>query len=145
MPQCPAKNGLAVLAFQCQQQQIVSKLGLRPLKRCNGLAEVSGDMRALRASRLRATNLGEVSSFSAFITLSIPSRTTASVVIWASTEKAFLFVNGSRSRLIFGQCIFNCRYSSPLFKCISVLLWIGNRRSYRLRIMEDCCCARSRE
>ena len=36
-------------------------------------------------------------SFSAFITRSIPSKTTSSEVIWASTEKAFLFLNGSRS------------------------------------------------
>ena len=49
------------------------------------------DIRALRASRLRATNLSEVSSFSAFITLSIPSRTTAWEVIRASTDKAFFF------------------------------------------------------
>ena len=81
----------------------------------------SGDIRALRASRLRATNLGEVPRFSAFITLSIPRRTTASEVIWASTEKAFLFLNGSRSRLIVGQCIFSRRYSTPLFKSICLV------------------------
>jgi len=77
MPKCPAKHGLVeVPGFQCQQQQRLNS---------------SRDVRALRASGLRATNLGEAPSFSAFITFSIPSRTTALEVIRASTEKAFFF------------------------------------------------------
>ena len=64
-------------------KQTVYKFQLRQKCRISG--------RSLRASRLRATNLSEVSSFSAFITHSIPSRTTASEVIRASTEKHFFF------------------------------------------------------
>jgi len=82
---------------------------------------------------LRATKPGEVSSFSAFITLSIPSRTTASEVIRAFTEKSISFSERQQKQTHFWSMRVR-RYSSPLIKCTSVLLKISNRRSYRLQI-----------
>jgi len=75
----------------------------------------SRDVRAFRASRRRETNLGEVCRFAAIIALSTASKVTVSEVMLVSTEKAFLFLNSDRSRLIFCECIMSRRYS-PLIK-----------------------------
>ena len=106
-------------------KQTVYKFQLRQKCRISG--------RSLRASRLRATNLSEVSSFSAFITHSIPSRTTASEVIRASTEKHFFFWTAATV----DSSLVNASSDVGTAVCCSnasVLRRFSNRRSYRLRI-----------